>query len=218
MRTNPHRGRVYRYCACRDRNGRQLGPRVARHWPLPNMVAGRSPSTCRPQHTARHCAAAASTPATMPRQHLHGCSRASRPASTSTTGKPSPHTSRHGCAKARALKPTTIARYTDYVTKDLIPALGAIRLEQLAHRDVAEFIATQLAQGRKPITLRRCVATLSSALGHSVRSRRLPQRSAVRATAPPTPARTLLLDTTAGLHLSCTTAQPSTIPSSTSSK
>ena len=34
--------------------------------------------------------------------------------------------------KALTLKPTTMARYTDYITKDLIPALGGIRLESSA--------------------------------------------------------------------------------------
>ncbi|MGE3836170.1 MAG: hypothetical protein AB7H43_15505, partial [Acidimicrobiia bacterium] len=30
--------------------------------------------------------------------------------------------------KQRSLKPTTMARYLDYVHKDLVPAVGAIRL------------------------------------------------------------------------------------------
>jgi hypothetical protein len=64
--------------------------------------------------------------------------------------------------KSRTLKPTTLARYTDYINKDLCPALGHIRLEELSHHNVADFITDQLGHGRRPVTLRRCVA--SSAL------------------------------------------------------
>ncbi|TVT11365.1 site-specific integrase [Amycolatopsis bartoniae] len=80
--------------------------------------------------------------------------------------------------KALTLKPTTMARYTDYVTKDLVPALGAIRLEQLHHEHLAQFVKNQLDAGRGPITLRRCITTLSSALNDAVRQRRLPHNPA----------------------------------------
>jgi hypothetical protein len=61
--------------------------------------------------------------------------------------------------KAVTLKPTTLARYNDYVIKDLIPAMGAIRLEHLHHRHIAQFVRDQMAADRGLITLRRCVAT-----------------------------------------------------------
>jgi integrase len=75
--------------------------------------------------------------------------------------------------KALTLKPTTLARYTDYVIKDLIPAMGAIRLEHLHHRHIAQFVRDQMAADRGLITLRRWVATLSSALTAAVRQHRL---------------------------------------------
>ena len=75
--------------------------------------------------------------------------------------------------KSRTLKPTTVAVYTDYIVKDLIPAFGIIRLEKLNHLHVARFIDEQLAAGRGTTTIRRIVATLSSALGDAVRQRRL---------------------------------------------
>jgi integrase len=80
--------------------------------------------------------------------------------------------------KAVALKPTTLARYTDYVTKDLVPALGAIRLERLHHRHIAQFVRDQRQAGRGLVTLRRCVATLSSALTDAVRQHRLTHNAA----------------------------------------
>lgn len=52
--------------------------------------------------------------------------------------------------KATTLKPTTVALYTDYINKDLVPALGAVRLESLSHQHVARFIHDQLAKGRRP--------------------------------------------------------------------
>jgi integrase-like protein len=81
--------------------------------------------------------------------------------------------------KALTLKPTTTAHYTDYLTKDLIPALGEIRLKKLSHQHVAQFVRIQLDAGRGPITLRRRVATLSSALNNAVRQRRLTHNAAI---------------------------------------
>ncbi|MFI6147443.1 tyrosine-type recombinase/integrase [Streptomyces sp. NPDC051109] len=76
-------------------------------------------------------------------------------------------------AKALVLKPTTMARYRDYVRNDLIPAFGTLKLDQLAHRHISAFTTCQLAAGRGETTLYRCLATLSSALGDSVRQHRL---------------------------------------------
>ncbi|MFS7873683.1 hypothetical protein ACEYXF_10185 [Streptomyces asiaticus] len=62
-------------------------------------------------------------------------------------------------AKAYVLKPTTVARYRDYVTHDLIPALGALKLDELGHRHIAAYAHTQLKSGRGPVTIHRCLAT-----------------------------------------------------------
>ncbi|MFF1482406.1 tyrosine recombinase XerC [Streptomyces sp. NPDC058301] len=76
-------------------------------------------------------------------------------------------------AKALVLKPTTMARYRDYVHNDLVPAFGTLKLEELGHRHIAAFVTGELAAGRGKTTLYRCLATLSSALGDAVRQHRL---------------------------------------------
>ncbi|MFD0031472.1 tyrosine-type recombinase/integrase [Streptomyces sp. NPDC055059] len=76
-------------------------------------------------------------------------------------------------AKGLVLKPTTMARYRDYVRNDLIPGFGTLKLDQLGHRHIAAFATSQLAAGRGKVTLARCLATLSSALGDAVRQHRL---------------------------------------------
>jgi integrase len=91
--------------------------------------------------------------------------------------------------KQANLKTTTMARYTDYVHKDLSPALGTIRLEDLTHHHVAGFVRDQLAAGRHRVTLRRCVATLSSALSDAVRQHRLTHNPARYANIPRPPRR-----------------------------
>ncbi|RPE38212.1 integrase [Streptomyces sp. Ag109_O5-1] len=72
-------------------------------------------------------------------------------------------------AKAPALKPTTMARYRDYVHNDLVPAFGSLRLDDLRHRHISAFVTGRLAAGRGRTTLYRC----SSALGDAVRQHRL---------------------------------------------
>ncbi|MFD9518690.1 tyrosine recombinase XerC [Streptomyces sp. NPDC059979] len=81
-------------------------------------------------------------------------------------------------AKALVLKPTTMARYRDYVRNDLIPVFGNLKLDQLAHRHISAYVTCQLAAGRGETTLFRCLATLSSALGDAVRQHRLPHNPA----------------------------------------
>lgn len=90
--------------------------------------------------------------------------------------------------KVLVLKPTTIANYQRYVRNDLIPALGAIKLEKLRPQHVDQFVHDQLDAGRGATTLRDCVATLSSALGDTVRQRRLRDNPA-RYAAIPIPAK-----------------------------
>ncbi|WP_371646128.1 N-terminal phage integrase SAM-like domain-containing protein [Streptomyces sp. NBC_00597] len=76
-------------------------------------------------------------------------------------------------AKALVLKPTTIARYRDYVHNDLVPAFGTLKLDELGHRHIAAFVTSELAAGRGQTTLYRCLVTLSSALGAAFRQHRL---------------------------------------------
>jgi hypothetical protein len=50
--------------------------------------------------------------------------------------------------KKTSLVPNTVRRYRDYLTKDLIPAFGAIRLERLTHVHITYFITQQQAADR----------------------------------------------------------------------
>lgn len=60
-------------------------------------------------------------------------------------------------AKALVLKPTTLARYRDYVRNDLVPVFGTIKLDRLAHRHISAFFTSQLTVGRGRTTLCRCL-------------------------------------------------------------
>ncbi|GHF28015.1 hypothetical protein GCM10010218_06390 [Streptomyces mashuensis] len=62
-------------------------------------------------------------------------------------------------------------RYRAYVQDDLVPALGPLRLEELSHWHIAGYAHAQLSGGS--VTVRRILATLSSALGDAVRQHRL---------------------------------------------
>jgi hypothetical protein len=174
--TSPHthRGRVYRRCACRHA-GKQLGARCpqltsnARHgtWTfavdMPSLT-GKRATMRRGSYPTRKDATAALT-------RVLDCERAGIWLDDRQTV--ADYLTTWLTEKSRTLKPTTAAVYTDYIVKDLVPALGAVRLEKLNHLHVARFIDEQLAAGRGPTTIRRLVATLSSALGDAVRQRRL---------------------------------------------
>ncbi|NEA60454.1 site-specific integrase [Streptomyces sp. SID13666] len=113
--------------------------------------------------------------------------------------------------KQLVLKPTTYVRYRDYVAHDLIPALGQVKLDDLAYSHIAAFVHAQLDAGRGKVTVHRCLATLSSALGEAVRHHRLPSNPA-RPTVIPRPAAAerhiwTVSDAVHFLH-SCRTADP----------
>ena len=92
-------------------------------------------------------------------------------------------------AKAPTRKPNTVNRYRAYLDNDLIPAFGAIRLERLTHEHVAQFIRRELDADRGLVTLRRCIATLSTALNDARRAHRLDHNAARYAQIPRRPAR-----------------------------
>ncbi|WP_404868347.1 tyrosine-type recombinase/integrase [Kitasatospora griseola] len=71
------------------------------------------------------------------------------------------------------LKPTTMARYRDYVENDLVPALGNIPLDDLNRQHLRAYVTTQLQCGRGKVTVYRIMATLSSALSSAVNDDRL---------------------------------------------
>ncbi|MCM2410327.1 N-terminal phage integrase SAM-like domain-containing protein [Streptomyces sp. RKAG290] len=50
--------------------------------------------------------------------------------------------------KSLVLKPTTMARYREYVRNDLVPAFGTLKLDRLAHRHISAFVTSRLTAGR----------------------------------------------------------------------
>jgi integrase len=87
--------------------------------------------------------------------------------------------------KRHALKPKTMYRYTEIVTKELVPALGALPLEQLSHEHVAALIVELEEAGRGAPTIRYVHAVLSSALSDAVKRRRLAHNAAQHIVLPP---------------------------------
>jgi integrase len=174
MSRNPNRGRVYRRCGCRDAAGRQLGASCRalaqrRHgrW----AFAVDLPNLDRQRKTLRRGGFATQAAARSALHPVLACERAG--VHTDDQQTVADYLADWIEHKAHSLKPTTMARYRDYVTKDLSPALGAIRLEELTHHHIAAWIREQLAHGRGSVTVHRCIATLSSALGDAVRQHRL---------------------------------------------
>ncbi|WP_252100355.1 tyrosine-type recombinase/integrase [Streptomyces malaysiensis] len=184
MRSVTNRGRVYRRCGCRDAHRHQLGTHCPRlttdsdhgSW----TFAVDLPSPDHHRTTIRRGGFPTQNAAQAALQRiLEG-------EAGGFNGDPNQTVTDYLSAwvetKAYVLKPTTLARYRDYVTGDLIPALGALKLDELGHRHIAGFVHTQLAAGRGRVTVYRCLATLSSALGDAVRQHRLthnPARPAV---------------------------------------
>jgi integrase len=174
MSRNPDRGRVYRRCGCRDADGRQLEagcPALAQRRHGRWAFAVDLPTLDRRRKTLRRGGFATQAADRSALHRVLACERAGvHSDDRQTVAEYLAAWIEH---KAHTLKPTTMARYRDYITKDLSPALGAIRLEELTHHHVAAGVAEQLAAGRGPVTVHRCVATLSSALGDAVRQHRL---------------------------------------------
>ncbi|MGW1680915.1 site-specific integrase [Saccharopolyspora sp. NPDC002376] len=179
MASNPNRGRVYRRCGCRDQDGQQLGPHC------PKLAAGKHgtwafavdlPSITGRRRTLRRSGYDTRAHALAELNRVLACERSGVAIDDRQTV--ADYLTDWLATKTLTLKPTTIARYTDYIIKNLIPALGEIRLEKLSHQHVTEFVHAQLDAGRGPVTLRRCIATLSSALNDAVRQRRLTHNAA----------------------------------------
>ncbi|QNP69030.1 hypothetical protein IAG44_05950 [Streptomyces roseirectus] len=180
MRTSAGRGRIYRRCGCRDPQHHQLGARCPRlttdsghgTWTfavdLPNPGPHRT--TVRRGGFPTHDLAEQALTRFLDGQ-AGGCN--ADPAQTVAD-----YLTTWLATKALVLKPTTMARYRDCVRNDLVPAFGTLKLDQLAHRHISAYVTRQLAAGRGRVTLYRCLATLSSALGDAVREHRLPHNPA----------------------------------------
>jgi integrase len=169
------KGRVYRRCGCRDRGGKQLDARC------PSLVDDRKHGTW---------GFAVDVPsATRRRKTLR---RGGFPTKVAARRALDDVLARYGAGvtvddhetvgdylpewldgKRRTLKPKTWHQYSEYVHKDLVPALGGIPLERLHHGHVAAFIAELEVAGRGATAIRRMVGVLSSALSDAVQRRRL---------------------------------------------
>jgi integrase len=192
MRPNPNRGRVYRRCACRDSRNKQLGPRCPK---LTNPRHGNwafavdRPNVGGKRKTMRRSGYTTKSEADEALRKVLECERAG--VHLDDTETVAQYLTTWLDTKSRNLKPNTVLRYRDYIDKDLIPAIGAIRLERLTHEHVRQFIRHQLDAGRGRVTLARCVTTLSSALNDAVKQRRLPHNAARHAGLPRPPRREL---------------------------
>lgn len=181
------KGRVYRTCSCRDDAGKQLGARCpdlagsSRHgaWSfavdLPALAGRRK--TMRRRGFATKAAAQRALDDVLVRQG----------AGVQVDDRENVAAYLHEwmAGMDRKLKAKTSLGYRCYIDNDLVPALGAVRLERLTHRHVAQLIADMEAAGRGGPTIRRCVAVLSSALADAVERRRLPHNVARYAPLPP---------------------------------
>ncbi|MFE0603356.1 tyrosine-type recombinase/integrase [Streptomyces sp. NPDC058892] len=175
MRSTGGRGRIYRRCGCRDTHRHQFGAHC------PHLFADGDHGTWTfavdvpaPRHrrtTVRrggfvdHDAAE-----TALRRFLEGEAGGFNADPNQSVDD---YLTTWLAAKALVLKPTTMARYRDYVHNDLAPAFGTLKLDELGHRHIAAFVTSELNAGRGKTTLYRCLATLSSALGDAVRQHRL---------------------------------------------
>ncbi|MEY9969063.1 integrase [Streptacidiphilus sp. MAP12-16] len=175
MTTSPSRGRIYRRCGCRSTDGRQIG------------------STCPQLRTDEEhgsWAYAVDLPSVDGRRKTRrrGGYRTYEDAlyvleqvlSAERTGVFEDPKVTVGAfllewlaLKERTLKASTAANYHDAVHRDLLPVFGAMRLSDLRSRHIEEWVASQLLKGRGRVAVYRAAATLRSALGAAVRSRRL---------------------------------------------
>jgi len=76
-------------------------------------------------------------------------------------------------AKKLVLKPKTWFDYDRHVQLDIIPQLGVHKLEHLHHDHIQRFTNDLTANGRGAVTVRRVLATLSSALSDAVEQHRI---------------------------------------------
>ncbi|MFE0106949.1 tyrosine-type recombinase/integrase [Streptomyces sp. NPDC059009] len=188
MNDNRHTpGRIYRRCGCRGQNGKQLGahcPQLATNqdhgsWALaidaPRTPDGRRRTIRRSGFTTHGEAESALT---RVRENL---AAGLHPNPTETLAA---YLLDWLQAIAPRLQPTTLTRYRAYTLNDLIPALAPIPLDTLTRTHITAFAVAQQASGRGPVTLHRCLRTLSSALTHAVRTGRLPHNPALPAILP----------------------------------
>jgi integrase len=181
------KGRVYRRCSCRDDDGRQLGA----HCPL--LLSDRKhgvwafavdvPSTDGQRKTMRR--SPFPTKAAAHRAKDDVLARYGAGVKVDDTELTADYLRGWLDDKRHTLRPKTLHSYREYVIKDLVPVLGAIRLEHLRHNHVAALVAQLQAAGRGAPTIRRIAGVLSSALSDAVKQRRLAHNVAKHVPLPP---------------------------------
>ncbi len=181
------RGRVYRRCACRDDTGRQLGTRC------PLLSGDRKHGTW---YFAVDVPSVDGRRKTMRRSGYPTKGAAQRALDDVLT--------RYGAGvrvddrqtvagylaawldgKRHELKPKTMHRYSEIITKELVVAFGALPLEQLRHDHVTALVSELEDAGRGAPTIRYVHAVLSSALSDAVRQHRLAHNVAEHTALPP---------------------------------
>ncbi|GAA0665968.1 hypothetical protein GCM10010193_16800 [Kitasatospora atroaurantiaca] len=174
MRSSARTGSVYRRCGCRDQQHKQFGAHCPRLATDPDhgtwTFAVDLPSPGRRRTLRRGGFATADAARAALRRVLDAQDGGYSADPNQTVAD---YLTAWLQTKALTLKPTTLVRYRDYVTGDLIPSLGRLKLDDLTRRHIADFARAQLARSRGLFTLHRCLATLSSALGDAVRHDRL---------------------------------------------
>ena len=107
------------------------------------------------------------------------------------------------------LRPSTAVMYRRYVERDLVPALGRLRLNDLRHHHVDRFLQDQLAAGRGIVTVHRMHAVLSSALGAAHRLDLVESNAASNIALPPErPQRRVRLGAWSSSGSSCRSPSP----------
>jgi integrase len=178
---------VYRRCACRGEDGRQLGARCPalqgdrKHgtWTFAvdvPSVHGRRKTMRRGGYPTKGAAQRALS--TVLARYAAGVKVDDR----QTVGG---YLAAWLEGKQHALKPKTLHRYTEIVAKELIPTLGPLPLEQLSHEHVTGFITDLAKAHRGAPTIRYIHAVLSSALSDAVKHRRLTHNVAQHTALPP---------------------------------
>jgi hypothetical protein len=180
MRPNPNRGRVYRRCACRNDDGKQLGtrcPKLAnpRHgiW----AFAVDRPAADSSRKTMRRSGFTTKAEASEALSKVLECERAG--VLLDDTETVAQYLISWLDVRSPNLRPNTVLRYRDYINQDLIPAIGAVHLERLTHQHVRQRLERRrqaTTTPPQPRTVRRPAPPAAQGAGmldHST-SRRLP--------------------------------------------
>ena len=174
MRNAMNRGRVYRRCGCRDQDRRQLGakcPQLAKAEHGTWTFAVDLPASGGPRKTVRRGGFSSNDQAATALRRFH------EGRAQGFDSDPNQTVAQYLRAwlkqRKESLKPSTYSRYRATVENDLLPAFGQVRLEELSHDHIAAFAQRELDADRGRPTVYKCLTTLSSAMGHAVRTHRI---------------------------------------------